>query len=142
MQWRVRVLHYMFKATLLTATLVAALAGIAGIVWAQTVHIDMDQDLMQVIDDTTKEVNSNLALKDAKAATADAEQLENYFKEVETIFVQQGQADDGVALAKQARAAAIELGKSVNANDFDTAQINARSLTRTCKSCHDVYKST
>lgn len=132
----------MSKANILTATLVAAAAAMAGVVWAQTVHIDMDQDLMQVIDDTTKDVNSNIALKDAKAATTDAQQLEGYFKEVETVFVQHGQADDGVSLAKQAQQAAAELGKSAAANDFDTAQTQARSLTRTCKSCHDVYKST
>lgn len=112
-----------------------------GVVFAQTVQIDIDQDLMQTIDDTTKEVNSNIALKDAKAAATDAQQLEGYFKEVETVFLQHGQADDGVSLAKQAQQAAVELGKSVTANDFDTAQTAARTLTRTCKSCHDVYKS-
>lgn len=113
-----------------------------GVVFAQAIHIDMDQDLMQVIDDTTKDVNSNLALKDAKAAAADAQQLESYFKEVESIFVQHGQVEDGVDLAKQAQQAAIDLEKSVATDDFDAAQTHVRALTRTCKSCHDVYKST
>lgn len=120
------------------AAIVVAMAA-AG---AQAVHIDMDQDLMQVIDDSTKEVNSNIALKNAKAAAADAEQLQSYFKEVEDIFTRNGQAADGVELAKQAQQAAQELGKAANANDFDSAQTQARVLGRTCKSCHDSYKST
>lgn len=125
---------------MIAAGLVAGL--VVGVVCAQAVHIEMDQDLMQVIDDTTKDVNSNLALKDAKAAATDAEQLQSYFKEVETIFAHHAEAADGVELAKQAQQAAVELGKAVAGSDFDAAQTHARALTRTCKSCHDVYKST
>lgn len=112
------------------------------LVHAQAVHIEMDQDLMQVIDDTVKDVNSNLSLQNAKAAQEDAVQLQGYFKEVETIFANHADAADGLALARKAIEAAAALGTAVASNDYEAAQTHARALGRTCKSCHDVYKST
>ncbi|MES1146907.1 MAG: cytochrome c [Solimonas sp.] len=118
---------------------VAAIVG--GIVFAQTVQIDVDQDLMHAIDETNKDINSNISLKDSKAAIAHAKELQDYFQQVETVFKEHGNVDDGVDLAVKARQAAEELAKSASANDFDAAQAHAKDLSSTCKSCHDVYKS-
>ncbi|MES1195905.1 MAG: cytochrome c [Steroidobacter sp.] len=126
-------------ASYIVLTLVAI---ISGVVIAQTVQIDVDQDLMHAIDETVKDVNSNISLKDSKAAIAHAKELQDYFQQVETVFKEHGNVDDGVDLAVKAQQAAVELGKSASANDFDAAQAHAKDLSSTCKSCHDVYKST
>jgi endo-beta-N-acetylglucosaminidase D len=101
---------------------------------------DFDVDLMQAIEDTNKSLSSNVALKNSKAATADAKELTQMFEKVETFFVQKGGAENAVDLAKQSKGLAIEIVNSVAANNFDAATNSATALSRTCRTCHTFYK--
>jgi hypothetical protein len=96
---------------------------------------------MQTIEDATKSVDSHIALKNAKGATADARELEELFAQVEAYYVRKGDADDAVAFSRKSRESAAALAKFVASNDFEAASQTTRDITRTCKTCHNVYKS-
>lgn len=101
---------------------------------------EVDVDLMQAIEDTNKSLASNIAIKDAKASTADAKELEQMFGKVEQFFVDKGDAPDAVDLAKKSKELSIEIVKSVTAQDFETATNSATSISRNCRTCHTFYK--
>lgn len=101
---------------------------------------DLDVDLMQAIEDVNKSLSSNVALKNNKAATADAKELTLMFEKVEAFFVQKGGAENAVDLAKQSKGLAIEIVNSVAANNFEAATNSATTLSRTCRTCHTFYK--
>jgi hypothetical protein len=125
---------FMRKKIIVVGALAASLAGLA---WAA---VELDQDLMQNIDDTNKSLSSNIALKDAKAALADAKSMNEMFGQVETYFVQKGDAANAVDLTKQSRELTLTIVNSVTANNFDAATDAATTLARTCKKCHTFYK--
>ena len=102
--------------------------------------VELDTDLMQNIDDTNKSLSSNIALKDGKAAIADAKSMNDMFGTVETWFVQKGDAANAVDLTKQSRELTLAIVKAVTANDYDAATDAATTLSRTCKKCHTFYK--
>ena len=102
--------------------------------------VELDTDLMQNIDDTNKSLSSNIALKDGKAAIADAKSMNDMFGTVETYFVQKGDAANAVELTKQSRELTLAIVKAVTANDYDAATDAATTLSRTCKKCHTFYK--
>jgi hypothetical protein len=102
--------------------------------------VELDTDLMQNIDDTNKSLASNIALKDGKAAIADAKSMNDMFGTVETYFVQKGDAANAVELTKQSRELTLAIVKAVTANDYDAATDAATTLSRTCKKCHTFYK--
>jgi hypothetical protein len=101
---------------------------------------ELSVDLMQTIEDTNKSLSSNIALKDAKAATSDAKELTDMFAQVETFFVQKGGADNAVDLAKKSKELSIQIVDSVAKNNFDAATDAATNLSRTCRTCHTFYK--
>ena len=102
--------------------------------------VELDTDLMQNIDDTNKSLASNIALKDGKAAIADAKSMNAMFGTVETYFVQKGDAANAVDLTKQSRELTLAIVNAVTANDYDAATDAATTLSRTCKKCHTFYK--
>ena len=53
---------------------------------------ELGMELMQNIEDSNKSLASNIALRDGKAAIADAKDLDTLFAEVEAHFVQRGDA--------------------------------------------------
>lgn len=124
----------MRKKTIVAGSLLATLAGLA------FAAVELDQDLMQNIDDTNKALASNIALKDGKAAIADAKSMNEMFAQVETYFVQKGDAANAVDLTRQSRELTLTIVNSVTANDFDAATDAATTLARTCKKCHTFYK--
>ncbi len=113
-------------------------AMMAGSVLAAQVSID--EDYMQVMEDRQKSLSSNLALNNDKAATEDARELEEMFNDVETFYVQKGNADDAVIWTKESKGLAARITKYVEAKNFDTASTTAVTLAKTCKECHSVYK--
>ena len=115
----------------------AALSVSAGLAWAAA---ELDTDLMQNIDDTNKSLASNIALKDGKAAIADAKSMNDMFGTVETYFVQKGDAANAVELTKQSRELTLTIVNAVTANNYDAATDAATTLSRTCKKCHTFYK--
>jgi hypothetical protein len=119
---------------------VVLLAMLAVSVSVVSAEAELDTDLMQAIEDTNKSLSSNIALKDAKASTADAKELGDMFSKVETYFVHKGDAPDAVDLSKKSKDLAADIVKSVGANDFDTATNASTTLSRTCRTCHTFYK--
>lgn len=127
----------MRKRTVLTLS-VAASALLAGAVHPAVPEMDMD--LMQTIEDTNKSLASNIALRDAKASTADASGLAEMFAQVEAHFAARGDAANAVDLSKKSRELARQIIASVAAGNFDSASGAATDLSRTCRTCHTFYK--
>jgi hypothetical protein len=115
----------------------AVLATVAGLALAAA---ELDTELMQNIDDTNKSLASNIAIKDSKAAIADAKSMDEMFSHVETYFVQKGDAANAVDLTKKSRELTVAIVNSVTSNNFDAATEAATTLSRTCRSCHTFYK--
>jgi hypothetical protein len=96
-------------------------------------------DDMRDIEDTFKSLDSNVSLKDPKAA-AEAQELVAYFKKVEGFYAAKPETADAVGFARKTHTLAAELAQSVQARNFDAAVDTVGQLTRSCKACHDVYK--
>lgn len=101
---------------------------------------EVDEDFMTTMEDLNKSMSSNISIKDGKAASAEANEMEKMFVEVEAFFVKKGDAADGVKWSQDSRELSAAILKAVVANDFDTAQEKATSLSKTCKACHKIYK--
>jgi hypothetical protein len=119
----------------------ATLAVSAGLAFAAgELKVELDTDLMQNIDDTNKSLASNIAIKDGKAAIADAKSINAMFGTVETYFVQKGDAANAVDLTKKSRELTLTIVNAVTSGDYDAATDAATTLSRTCKTCHTFYK--
>ena len=101
---------------------------------------DVDGDLMRGIDDTAKDLDSSVAQKDAKAAAADARSLVDTFTHVEAHYGEKPETADAAGFAHHTQELAAQALKAIEANDFDAANTAVEQLTRSCKSCHEVYK--
>ena len=123
--------------TLLACIVQFALAGSA---LCAAAAIDVDADLMRGIDDTAKSLDSDVAQKDAKAAAADARSLVETFARIESHYGQKPETADAVGFAHHTQELAAQALKAIEANDFDAANTAVEQLTRSCKSCHEVYK--
>lgn len=115
-----------------------ASAGIAGV--ALAAQIELDRDLMQNIEDSAKSLTSNIALQDTKAGEVDARELADMFAMVEAFYQQKGDAEEAVTLSRKSRDLSLQVGKDIAGHNFDHANELATTLTKTCKSCHTVYK--
>ncbi len=102
--------------------------------------VDVDGDLMRGIDDTAKSLDSEVAQKDAKAALADARSLVETFARIESHYGQKPETADAVGFAHKAQDLAAQALKAIEAQDFDAAGEAVNQLTRSCKTCHEVYK--
>ena len=120
--------------------LALALAALALAGAALAAGIDVDGDLMRGIDDTAKSLDSNVAMKDAKAAAADARSLVDTFARIESHYGDKPETADAVGFAHDTQALAAQALKAIEANDFDAAGDAVNQLTRSCKNCHEKYK--
>lgn len=125
------------KKTLLAAVLQLTLFGSA---LCAADAIDVDGDLMRGIDDTAKSLDSEVAQKDAKAALADARSLVETFARIESHYGQKPETADAVGFAHKTQDLAAQALKAIEAQDFDAASEAVAQLTRSCKTCHEVYK--
>jgi hypothetical protein len=119
-------------------TLCSVLLLAAGTAWSA--DLEMDTDWMQAIEDANKSLSSNIALKNAKAATADAQELNAMFVKVEAFFAAKADAHDAVDLSRKSIELTGEISKSISASDYDAATNSATALSRTCRTCHTFYK--
>lgn len=103
-------------------------------------EVSIDEDYMQVMEDRQKSLTSNIALKKAQEAVADAKELDEMFNDVEAFYAHKENATDAVNWTKESKDLALAITKYVASNDFDTASMKAVSLAKTCKECHSVYK--
>ena len=125
------------KTTLIAGVLQFALLGTA---LCAADAVDVDGDLMRGIDDTAKSLDSEVAQKDAKAALADARSLVETFARIESHYGQKPETADAVGFAHKTQALAAQALKAIEAQDFDAAGEAVTQLTRSCKTCHEVYK--
>ena len=123
------------KKTLPIALLWLVLAGTA-----VSADVDVDADLMRGVDDTAKSLDSNVAQKYGKAAAADARSLVETFAQVEAHYGAKPETVDAVGFAHHTQDLAAQALKAIEANDFDAAGEAVNQLTRSCKTCHEVYK--
>jgi cytochrome c556 len=98
------------------------------------------KDLMPVIDEATRNLDSNVAQKNVEAAGTDAKALEEALTKVEAYFVRRGDAADAVAFARKTRGLVVEVSRSARSGDFDAASGSVGTLVRSCKACHDAYR--
>jgi cytochrome c556 len=113
---------------------------LAGSALCASAAIDVDADLMRGIDDTAKSLDSNVAQKDAKAAAADARSLVDTFARIESHYGEKPETADAVGFAHHTQDLATQTLKAIDAQDFDAAGEAVNQLTRSCKTCHEVYK--
>jgi putative heme degradation protein len=118
----------------LIITLQLALA--AGVLAAA---FEVSDDDMRDIEDTFKSLDSNVTLKDKKAAS-EAQELVAYFQKVEGFYAQKPDTADASGWARETHAAAKRLEAAVNEGRFDAALEDVHQIQKTCKRCHDVYK--
>jgi hypothetical protein len=123
-----------------TKNILCAAIGLALATSALCAGFDVDGDLMRGIDDTAKDLDSNVAQKDAKAAAADARSLVETFSNVEAHYGEKPETADAVGFAHKTQELAAQALKAIEANDFDAASTAVEGLTRSCKNCHNVYK--
>ena len=120
--------------------IVFLLAQLALLGTVASAPIDIDADQMRGIDDTAKSLDSNVSQKDAKAATNDARELVDTFARIEAHYAEKPETADAVGFAHRTQALAAQTLKALEAQDFDAASDAVNQLTRSCKSCHEVYK--
>ena len=125
------------KTTLIAGVFQFALLGTA---LCAAEAVDVDGDLMRGIDDTAKSLDSEVAQKDAKAALADARSLVETFARIESHYGQKPETADAMGFAHRTQALAAQAFKAIEAQDFDAAGDAVAQLTRSCKTCHEVYK--
>lgn len=120
-----------------TAT-VAALAPLllAGAVFAS---VGLSAQDMREAEDTLHNLDSRISLQDRKALD-DAKELARYFQQVEGHFSAKPDAARGVAFSRKSREHAAAVVAAVEGGDYDKAQDHLSDLTRSCKTCHEVYK--
>jgi hypothetical protein len=102
--------------------------------------VDVDGDLMRGVDDTAKSLDSNVAMKDDKAAASDARSLVETFARIESHYGEKPDTADAVVFARQTQELAAQALKAIEAKDFDAAGDAVNQLTRSCKNCHEKYK--
>ncbi|MDR3414755.1 MAG: hypothetical protein P4L83_01080 [Nevskia sp.] len=123
---------------LLLAGVLAALSG--GLVHADLDLNDFDDDSMRDMDDANKDLGPVLGARNAEAALADTQVIQNVLKETEAYFAKKGGTDDAVKIAQQGEASLAAVVAALGKNDFDTAAAAARDTAKNCRTCHDLYK--
>lgn len=123
---------------LLLAGVLAALSG--SLAYADIDLSDFDDDSMRDMDDANKDLGPVLGAKNADAALADAQVIQNVLKQTEAYFVKKGGADDAVKLAQQGQASVATVITAIGKSDFESAAASARDTAKNCRSCHDLYK--
>ena len=128
---------------LVSAGLISVLA--CTLVLADGVHVDLDltdfdDDSMRDMDDANKDLQPVLGAKNADAALADAQVIQNVLKETEGYFTKKGGTDNAVRIARQGEVSVAAVIAALGKNDFDTAAAAARDTAKNCRACHDIYK--
>jgi hypothetical protein len=117
-----------------------SMALAAGVMAAELDFSDFDDDLMRSMDDAIKELDSNVAGRDAKASLANAQVLREGLAWAERYFVAKPDAPLAPGLAREGLEHLASVIRLVEAGDFDAASSGVRGVVRTCKSCHEAYK--
>jgi hypothetical protein len=110
------------------------------VIGAQSQSVDDFDAWMRTIDEKNQSVQQHIAARDASAISADARVLQDTFKLVEGFWVNRGNAQDAVNLAKEAQERAADIVKAAVAKDFDAASSQSIKVAETCTPCHRLYR--
>jgi cytochrome c556 len=109
----------------------------AAVLFAQS---DSDyQSWMKTVAATNGSLQKNIAAKDAAAVGADAQKLQDTFKQVE-MFWQARNAADAVGFAKQAQTVTAMVLKDASAGNLDQAATDAKTIGAACGGCHMAHR--
>ena len=122
-----RVLSALLLPLLITGTVLAA-------------QSELSADDMRSAEDTLRDLDSNVSLQNRKALD-EARELARFFQQVGAHYTAQPDAARGVDFARKSQDHAQAIAAAVEAGDYDTAQDRLSDLTRSCKTCHEVYKA-
>jgi hypothetical protein len=103
-------------------------------------ELEVDDDMMRTIEDTMKSLDSNVAIKDVKAARAEARELAELFARIEAYYARKGDTPDAVGFARKTHDLAAQVLRAVDSQDFDTASDTVELFVKSCKACQQVYK--
>lgn len=121
-----------------------ALLALLGSVAPAAVELDLsdfDDDLMRGMEDSLKSFEPNIAAGNSERALADAQVLWDGFKWTQDYFSNKAGAADAVAISRQALERTRSVIELLQVRDFTNAAAAARETARTCRSCHDIYKT-
>ena len=117
----------LYEADLCFGKCIAGLA--AGVLFAQS---DSDyQTWMKAVAASNGTLQKGIAAKDGGAVVADAQKLQDTFKQAGDFWQKRGAAD-AVTFAKQAETAAAAVSKSAANGNMDQASTDAKTLAATC----------
>ncbi|HEY9107762.1 MAG TPA: hypothetical protein VIN58_13870 [Roseateles sp.] len=117
----------------------ALAAAIPLLIATAVLAAQVDADSMRDAEDTLHNLDSHISLQDKKALD-DAKELATYFKQVEAHFTTKADAARGVEFSRKSQAHANAIVEAVEAGNYDAAMDHLSDLTRSCKTCHEVYK--
>src|SRR5271155_3696298 len=97
------------------------------------------QGWMKTVGATTDSLLKSVAAKDAAAVTANAQTLQDTFKQVEMFWDKRGVAD-AVNFAKLAQTVTATVVKDAAAGNMDQAATDTNSLAAACGGCHTAHR--
>ena len=101
---------------------------------------DFDDDVMRAMDDSIKDLEPVIAAGNAAGAGVDAQAILDGLKWTEEYFTKKGNTEDAVKFARASQDLTVAVQKALAANDFEAAARSARALSKSCRTCHDLYK--
>jgi len=117
---------------------ICMLAALAITLWAQQAPTDLSP-VMKDVGATTNKLRMDIMAGNAADVTADAEKLQNDFRQAGGFFKAHN-AQDAADWSKANAQAAGEIMKAAKANNLDAAKAPASEIQKSCKSCHDVHR--
>ncbi len=132
----------MIRKLALIAAIGAASVPIFAYAQHRTIDLhDYDDDLMRDLDKTIKYFEPDITAQNAQGALDDAAVLQDGFNYTLDYFSKKGGADDAVQISKDGQGQIAAAIKSVSENNFEAAAEDARAVAKTCRACHDIYKT-
>jgi hypothetical protein len=122
----------------IACALVALAAGVC--LAAEFDYSDFDDDLMRSMDDAIKDLEPVISAGNAQVAAEDANLLLDGLRWTESYFAAKGGAGDAVKFAQEGQGLTSEVLRLLSVKDLSGAAAQARVLSKSCRSCHDVYK--
>jgi len=117
---------------------ICVLAALAITVLAQQAPTDLSP-VMKDVGATTNKMRMDIMAGNASDVAADAEKLQNDFRQATGFFKAQ-KAMDAADWSKANAQSAGEIVKAAKANNLDAAKAPAAEIQKSCKSCHDVHR--
>jgi hypothetical protein len=121
------------------AAILCCLAGLlAGAAMAHSI-LDFD-DWMQRIDDSSQDLQRQIAARDAAKATAAAREIEEMYALMQEFFEKRADTADAVRWSREGREFARRAQADLAGRRFGAAKRNALAIAHGCRDCHFSYK--